>query len=225
MDYELIKLPANELLEKFGSGGHKPGSGSAAALLGLVSCKLIQTVVTLSSGRDKYNGVESQLTLANQSVCDDIEPILLCAVQEDSIQFDKVIEVRRERDAVKDDEKLKRHYSEKALTELRRATEIPFEIAETCIELAEKALVIFDLGFKAARGDSGVAISAALSGASGSISIIYLNLTSFKGGEWAIQMRVKADYLNSRIQKLQVELFDRINQLQREVVQREPQKD
>ena len=86
MSQELIKLPADKLLNKFGSGGHKPGSGSAAALLGLVSCKLLQTVVTLSNGRDQYKGVEAQLTLANQNVVDDIEPILMAAVQEDSVQ-------------------------------------------------------------------------------------------------------------------------------------------
>jgi formiminotetrahydrofolate cyclodeaminase len=222
MEYELIKLPTNELLDKFGSGGHKPGSGSAAALLGLISCKLIQTVVTLSSGRDQYKGVEAQLTLANQDVCRDIEPLLLTAVQEDSVQFDKVIIARQLRDAAPKDSKERRQLADNALNELRIATEIPVKIAEICLELAEKAITVFDLGFQAARGDSGVAISSALSGASGSISIIYLNLTSFKGSEWAIQIRHKADELSARTQKLQLELFNRISLLQNEVVQREP---
>lgn len=221
MAEDLIKLPADKLLNKFGSGGHKPGSGSAAALLGLVSCKLIQTVVTLSNGRDRYKGVEAQLTLANQNVVDDIEPVLMAAVQEDSVQFDKVISARRLRDA-EADSKRKRQLAEQALSELRTATEIPIRIAEHCLELAESALVVFDLGFKAARGDSGVAISSALSGASGCISIIYLNLTSFKGSEWAIQTREKADSLSERTQKLQLELFSRISRLQGEVIEREP---
>lgn len=57
MAQDLMTLPTDQLLSKFGSGGHKPGSGSAAALLGLVSCKLAQTVVSLSAGRDQYVGV------------------------------------------------------------------------------------------------------------------------------------------------------------------------
>lgn len=222
MSQELIKLPTDQLLTKFGSGGHKPGSGSAAALLGLVSCKLLQTVISLSSGREKYQGVEQQLTLANQDILEDIEPILRTAVQEDSEQFDRVIESRRSRDAEKDSHK-KRQLAEKALSELRVATDIPIRIAEACLLLADKALVVFDLGFKAARGDSGVAISSALAGASGAISIIYLNLTSFKGSEWAIQTRQKADELNVRVQRLQVQLADRIARLQQEVLDREPQ--
>jgi formiminotetrahydrofolate cyclodeaminase len=223
MTQELIKLPTDQLLTKFGSGGHKPGSGSAAALLGLVACKLLQTVISLSAGREKYQGVEQQLTLANQDVLDGIEPVLRSAMQEDSEQFDLVIESRRLRDAETDSHK-KRQLAEKALSELRMATDIPIRIAEACLLLADKAMVVFDLGFKAARGDSGVAISSALAGASGAISIIYLNLTSFKGSEWAVQMRVKADELNSRIQKLQIQLADRITRLQEEVLSREQSK-
>jgi formiminotetrahydrofolate cyclodeaminase len=220
MSQELIKLPTDQLLTKFGSGGHKPGSGSAAALLGLVACKLIQTVVTLSAGRDQYRGVEAQLTLANQDILDGIEPVLLAAVQEDSDQFDRVIGLRNQRNAETDKAK-KRHLAEQALQELRAATEIPFRIAETCLHLADRAMLVFDLGFKAARGDSGVATSSALAGATGAISIIYLNLTSFKGGEWAVDKRKKADELSRHAQQLQAGLFERMIRLQKEVLDRE----
>ncbi|OGT54754.1 MAG: hypothetical protein A3E01_18750 [Gammaproteobacteria bacterium RIFCSPHIGHO2_12_FULL_63_22] len=220
MPQELIKLPTDQLLTKLGAGGHKPGSGSAAALLGLVACKLIQTVVTLSAGRDQYQGVEAQLTLANQDILDDVEPFLLATVQEDSDQFDRVITLRNQRNNEKDKVK-KRHLAEQALHELRTATEIPIRIAETCLHLADRAMLVFDLGFKAARGDSGVAISAALAGATGAISIVYLNLTSFKGSEWAVQTRKKADELSLRAQHLQAGLLERIVRLQNEAIARE----
>ena len=217
---QLITLPTDQLLTRFGAGIHKPGSGSAAALLGLVACKLVQTVISLSHGRDKYKGVAAQLTLANQDILGEIEPILTAAVQEDSEQFDKVIVSRRIRDAETNLTK-KKLLSEKALHELRLATEIPIRIAETCLTLAEKAIVVFDLGFQAARGDSGVAISAALSGASGCISIIYLNLTNFRGGEWALQTRKKADDLSRRVQELQMQLVERIDRLRQEAIHKE----
>jgi formiminotetrahydrofolate cyclodeaminase len=220
MPQALIKLPTDQLLTKFGSGGHKPGSGSAAALLGLVACKLIQTVVTLSAGRDQYQGVEAQLTLANQDILDGIEPVLLAAMQEDSEQFDRVIALRNQRNAETDKVK-KRQLAEQALSELRAATEIPIRIAETCLHLADRAMLVFDLGFKAARGDSGVAISSALAGSTGAISIIYLNLTSFKGSEWAVHTRKKADELSEHAQQLQAGLLDRILRLQKEVLDRE----
>jgi hypothetical protein len=82
-------------------------------------------------------------------------------------------------------------------------------------------MLVFDLWFKAARGDSGVAISSALAAANGAISIIYLNLTSFKGSEWAVNARKKADELSQRAQQLQAGFLERILRLQKEVVDRE----
>ena len=129
---------------------------------------------------------------------------------------------RRLRDKATDKAE-RRHLSEIALAELRTATEIPLRIADACLKVSEKGLVVFDLGFKAARGDSGVAISSALAGVSGSLSIIYLNLTSFKGGEWAIGVRQKADEISLRVQALQVQLLERVARLQAEAVAREAQ--
>ena len=223
MTEELISLPTDKLLNKFGSGGHKPGSGSAAALLGLIACKLIQTVVTLSNGRDQYQGVDQQLTLANQKIIEDIEPFLINAVQEDSLQFGNVIDARRLRDAEKETN-LKKILRNRALKELKLSTEIPLQIAELCIEIAKQAIVVFDLGFKSARGDSGVAISSALSGASGAISIVYLNLTSYRGSKWATKTREKVDPLLIQTQELQSELFIRVGRLKQEVIDREPGK-
>ena len=223
MSKELINLPTNKLLNKFGSGTHKPGSGSAAALLGLVACKLIQTVVSLSNRRDQYQEVGPQLTLSNQKIIDEIEPILMNAVQEDSIQFDKVIDARRQRDT-ETESKRKKILRDKALNELKLSTEIPLKIAEHCIEVAEHAIVVFDVGYKSARGDSGVAISSALSGASGAISIVYLNLTSFRGSKWARQIRDKVDPLFIQTQELQNQLVIRLERLKKEVINREPKK-
>lgn len=95
-------MPTNQLLEKFGAGRHKPGSGGAAALLSLVACKLLQAVVDLTHGREQYDGVRDQSTLANKDLLSDIEPSLKHTFQEDSVQFDKVIRARRQRDAEED---------------------------------------------------------------------------------------------------------------------------
>lgn len=57
MDVNLLDLPTKELLKKFGSGNHKPGSGSAAALQGMLSAQLMRTVIDLTNDekrRSKY---------------------------------------------------------------------------------------------------------------------------------------------------------------------------
>jgi formiminotetrahydrofolate cyclodeaminase len=66
MDVELIKLPTETLLGKFGLGNHVPGSGSATALQGLLSAQLISTVINLTSSEKHRNKYQSVLPLNNK---------------------------------------------------------------------------------------------------------------------------------------------------------------
>ncbi|MEX2347932.1 MAG: cyclodeaminase/cyclohydrolase family protein [Balneolaceae bacterium] len=215
MEKDLLKLSIEDLLDKLGAGSHKPGSGSAAAMLGLISCKMTQTVIKLSLERKKYKHIHEALEKIAKDIKRDIEPVLKDALQEDAIQFDRVIKARRERDNEKDLRK-KIPLEEKAFNELKMATIIPLIIAKECIKLAKNALVVFDNGFQAARGDSAVAINSALSGATGAISIVYLNLTSYWGNEWAKTKIKEAEQLNKVVNDLQIQLSLRTKKLQDE---------
>jgi len=216
MSKDLLDLTINQLLDKFGAGSHKPGSGSAAAMLGLIACKMTQTVIKLTINRSEYKSSKYKLQKIKDEIRNEIEPVLKRALNEDSMQFDKVIRARIERD--KETDYFKKGYLEDvAFSELQVATEIPIVIAENCIQLTKNGLEVFDNGFQAARGDSAVAVSSALSGATGALSIIYLNLVSFWGDKWAISKIEVADKLNNEINELQSELTNRIKKLKGEV--------
>ncbi len=214
MAVDLAKLPLDELLRKFGAGGHKPGSGSAAALLGLISCALTKTVIDLSKRRGGHEHEEAvaELNSIEESITNDIEPKLWEAFDEDSVQFDKVIKARLARNAETDPAQRWR-YGKQALDELHVASEIPLEIAESCLALAEHAVTVFDIGFKAARGDSEVAIDSALSGATGAISIVYLNLKSFNGESEIVELLARAEKLEERARLIGTELQTRVLEL------------
>ena len=98
MAIDLSRLPLEELMRKFAAGGHKPGSGSAAALLGLISCALTKTVVGLSRDRSEYQDSWATLDRIGTAVTNEIEPALWQAFDADSDQFEKVIVARRARD-------------------------------------------------------------------------------------------------------------------------------
>jgi formiminotetrahydrofolate cyclodeaminase len=51
---EYLDLPTKDLLVRFGEGKHIPGSGSAAALSGLLACQLIKTVCKLTRRKPEY---------------------------------------------------------------------------------------------------------------------------------------------------------------------------
>jgi formiminotetrahydrofolate cyclodeaminase len=76
MSNNLMDLPLRELLEKFAVGKHKPGSGSAAALLGLISCALSRTVIALTIDRPTYAVVRVELQKLSAEISDEIQRYL-----------------------------------------------------------------------------------------------------------------------------------------------------
>lgn len=204
MNKDLLELPTKELLNKIGAGSHKPGSGSAAALNGILSSKLLLTVIdlTLDPKRTKtYGRYSKELVQIKSRIEKSIGPKLEDLFKEDAIQFDKTIQKRIERDK-EQNQKVKNKIQENALVELKKSTQLPIEIADLCIELANCAIIIFIQGFKAARGDSGVALSSALSGLTGCLSIISLNLQSFPKSVWTENIKIKRNALRKDYQFL-----------------------
>jgi formiminotetrahydrofolate cyclodeaminase len=214
---DLIKTPTDKLLQKFGSGSHKPGSGSAAALLSLLSCKLIQTVGSLTSERASYEDVQETLSQIMSDLAAGVEPEMVELFHLDSVQFDRVITARRARNA-EHEPLARRRLAEKALVELRDATETPLRIAELSIRLCEYALTMFDMGFRSARGDSVVAITSSHAAAGGALAIVYLNLASFRGSYWAVDTRRQADALSDSWESLGTRVASSLMALRREAI-------
>lgn len=206
MESDLLDKTVRELMHKFGAGNHKPGSGSAAAFHGMVSAKLISTVISLTAEEKRryiYANHIFELLDIQKQIDSRIYPSLEDLFQFDSEQFDKTIKLRKARDEEEDEIK-KNQLRMEALKELKISISIPFQIASNCKELAEYAAKVFDMGFKAARGDSQVGLSGAISAISGCISIIRLNVLSFNSDEYDYTHSVvsKVDQLDVEYQKL-----------------------
>jgi len=203
VDY-LNEYSTKQLLDEFGKGGHKPGSGSAAALLGMVSAKLILTVIKLTKERgrgERYKANLSKLLIIQAEIDQRIFPELERLFHEDSVRFAEVIKLRREAKKTKDWYK-KKQIQERALLALQPATEIPVEIANLCLELADFALSVFDHGVQKARGDSSVALNSALSGVVGCASIVDLNLLSFGSDDWTDKIRNQTKLIREKYDRL-----------------------
>lgn len=213
MSARLLDLTTAQLLDKFGAGNHKPGSGSAAAFQGILAARLLQTVISLTidpKRADRYAPQLPKFRHIQSAVQDRIIPDLERLFQEDSEQFDKVIHLRQRKER-EDDPVLRKRLAEEATSALVPATEIPIQIAKHCAELAEFALDVFDHGFQAALGDSGVALNSAISGVSGSLSIVELNLQYFEASDWTASIRGSRDALMTKLGVLIKEAGKRLN--------------
>lgn len=218
MEGNLLKLPTDKLLEKFGSGNHKPGSGSAAAYQGMLSAQLTRTVISLTNEekrRKNYAEWLPELLKFDAAIETHIYPELQRLFQADSDQFDTVIKTREARNNEPNTYK-RQQLADKAVKELMTATEMPIEIANLCIGLAIASLYVFEHGFKSARGDSGVAFNSALSAVAGCLSIIDLNLLSFTSNDWTVAIRPQVEVLREKYYKLQEEGITKLDELRKE---------
>jgi formiminotetrahydrofolate cyclodeaminase/Zn-dependent peptidase ImmA (M78 family) len=212
MTAKLIHVPTAELLSKFGAGNHKPGSGSAAALQGMLSARLLQTVISLTSDPKRAKHYAPQLPRLREiesAVEGRIIPSLERLFQEDSDQFDRAIKLRQQREN-EIDPFVRKQWADQATSALVPATEIPIQIAKDCAELARFALDVFDKGFRSALGDSGAALSAAISGLSGSLFIVELNLRQFESSDWTARVRASCNALMTEFDELTEEARKRL---------------
>ena len=205
METNLLEKTVNDLMEKFGAGNHKPGSGSAAAFQGMVSAKLILTVISLTvdkKRKNQYLYCLDELLDYYTKIEEVIYPKLAELFQSDSIQFDKTIKSRISRDDEKD-EIIKNQLRRQSLEDLKKSIQIPFEIASLCKDLSEIASFVFDNGFKSARGDSQVGLSGSVSAMAGCIAIIRLNVLSYNSDEYEYSKSV-VDQVNSLDENYQI---------------------
>ena len=210
----LLDLKARELLEQFGAGNHKPGSGSAAAMNGMLACQLAITVIKLTSDHhEKYQRTLSRLEQLQSRLTRVLEPRLQTLFNEDSSLFGEVFNARQFRDEANRGSKAWWDRERIHLSKLKSATDLPIEIAELCLEASHIATEIFDIGYRSARGDTCVALSSAVSAAKGAIAVIFLNLRSFRKDdwpEWQEETRASAIRLKQAIEAVEGELSVRV---------------
>jgi methenyltetrahydrofolate cyclohydrolase len=206
----LLSKPTTELLSAFGAGNASPGSGSAAALMGLLSAKLILTVCSKSAEKPECKKDEKIFEYISHQIRSEIEPKLQQAFEKDAHDFDRVVELRRLRDQTTNTHE-KSAYSRESNDLLEKATEL-------CMKLIDHGVVIFENGWHAVRGDSGAAISSAVSGVMSGIFIISLNLKSLKERKYAHNKLEKCNNLYASLQSKQTAAFKCVTSINNEAI-------
>ncbi|RZT09892.1 Formiminotetrahydrofolate cyclodeaminase [Duganella sp. CF402] len=213
----LLSKPATELLSAFGSGKASPGSGSAAALMGLLSAKLILTVCSISKNKPECKKDDATFDIIIEKIREDIEPRLRELFESDARDFDRVVALRKLRDQATTS-KEKSDFSRESNELLEKATDYAFEIAELSMRLIDHGIIIFDHGWHAVRGDSGAAISAAVSGVMSGIFIISLNLKTLKDRKYSRDKIARCHDLYLSMQGKQAAAFKCVTSINAEAI-------
>src|SRR2546422_704567 len=175
-----------------------PGGGSVAALAGALSVALTRMVAGLARGKKGYEGVDAELAQL-ETRAKKTQARLEALIDEDAKAYDDVLAAMR---LPKSTEKEKAARVEAMQRAYRRATEVPLETMERCIEALELAEAAVTKGSRGAVTDAAVAVllrESAIRGASLNCSI---NLASIRDEAFRTQAEERVEHLLKRADEI-----------------------
>lgn len=212
----LLERPTRELLANFGAGKASPGSGSAAALMGLLAAKLLITVCDKSASKPECKANYKVLAYIRQQV-EAIEPRLVELFEKDAREFDEVVGLRLARDGAQSPQERSK-FSRQSQELLETSTDNAFHIIDLCLKLIDHSVVVFRSGWHAVRGDSGAAISAGIAGVMSGIFIANLNLKTLQGRKYAADNIDRCEEIYRELTSKQAEAFSCVTSLNAEAL-------
>lgn len=207
----LLHLQSDKLLNRFGAGRASPGSGSASALLALLGAKMELTVCTLSQTKTECRENWTDFKFVQDEIATKIEPNLKKLFEADARDFERVVDLRKRRDRASTT-KEKSALQREALDLLETANNYAFGIADDSLRLMEFGILLFETGWHAVRGDSGVAISSSMAAVMSCIFVINLNIKTLNRRNYAGEAKKRIDQIEDRLSTLQTRAFSCITQ-------------
>jgi formiminotetrahydrofolate cyclodeaminase len=162
---------AGELLDLFAAGRNTPGAGSAAALSGALAGSVLQTVA-----RHTLKAATSAKRAEVYAPFRERAEVLLEEARERSRHLRSAVDA----DAAAFDQ----FWKDRTDETLRRATEIPLEIARHCTALAEIGIELYDHGFRNAQGEAAAATLSAIAAGEAATHAARLNLKFAGTAAW-----------------------------------------
>ena len=178
-----------------------PGGGSISALCGSLSGALTQMVAGLTIGKKKYVEVSEEMEVLAEKA-GELRERLLEDVSRDAEAFNVVMEAFRLPKA-SDDEKAIRSA---AIQEgLKTASETPYEVAKSALEVEKLATVVVAKGNSNALTDGLVATMLARTAVLGACLNVKINLDSIKDESYVEEMTIKVTELEKSALTLESE--------------------
>ncbi len=205
----LIKLEMKDFLEELAADSPAPGGGSVAAVSGSMGAGLVSMVCRLTIGKKGYEEVESLMaeTLEESEL---VRRSLTSLVDEDTEAFNQVMAAFR---MPKDTEKEKLKRQEAIQVGFKKASEIPYTVAQNCFSVLERIKSITGKANSNTVSDLGVAAQAAYAGVEGAVMNVRINLPSIKDLPWVKEKKNQIDEILAQSNKLNGQIRKEIVQL------------
>jgi methenyltetrahydrofolate cyclohydrolase len=187
-----------EFLAQVAASTATPGGGSVSALAGALSVALSRMVAGLARGKKGYEGVERELAEI-EARGQAIQARLEALIEEDSRAYEDVIAAIR---LPKDSDQDKEARVAAMQAAYRKATEVPLETMERCIEALELAEAAVKKGNRSATTDAAMAILLAESAIRGASLNCAVNLASIRDESFRSQAEDRVEKLLKRADEI-----------------------
>jgi len=172
MTERLIDKPVSQFLTELASSAPAPGGGSVAALSGALGAALVSMVCNLTVGKKKYADVEKDIKALLEN-SERLRHKLADLLQADVQAYTAVSQAMKMPRATDEEKAARAKVMQQAL---KKATDVPLQIAEACVEVIALCQPAAEKGNKNAVSDAGVAILLAEAGLRSAALNILINL-------------------------------------------------
>ena len=175
-----------------------PGGGSVSALAGALSVALSRMVAGLARGKAGYETVESELTQLEVRA-KKTQARLEALIDEDAKSYEAVMAAMRLPKSTEEEKAARVDAMQRAY---RKATEVPLETMERCIEALELAEAAVKKGNRGAVTDAAVAVLLAESAIRGASLNCSINLASIRDEAFRTQAEERVEHLLKRADEI-----------------------
>ena len=177
---ELARLPVEHFCEVTASDTPAPGGGSVSALCGALAASLSTMVGKLTIGRKGYETVEADMQAAIVEL-ERIRQSLLEAIDEDATAFNDFMAATKLPQGTEEEKAIRKEAMQVAL---KKATEVPLQVARESAKIFDYARLMIDSGNTHAVTDAMVSALTARTAVLGALFNVRINLGSINDADF-----------------------------------------
>lgn len=187
-----------DVLTESKAGTPTPGGGSVSAMVACFANAMVEMVANLTDNVEKYpeHQVEVKSILKeNEALMVTLEEL----VDRDMAVFNQFMAALKLPKGTDEEKALRTAKVQEAYIE---ATEVPFEIAETCLKIIELTVRLCEFGNKSAISDVGVGALLAEAAIKGALLSVDINLSGIKDFSYVNKSASRKEHLLSKAAQL-----------------------
>ncbi|MBC8175407.1 MAG: glutamate formimidoyltransferase [Candidatus Marinimicrobia bacterium] len=194
----LMQLVANDFNDELSSDSPAPGGGSVSALMGSLGGALVSMVASLTHSKKGMEELRPRMVEVG-TLAQELKDKLAYLVDEDTRAFNNVMSAFRMKKKTDVEKRARKEAIESAT---KKATQVPFQVADLCFNVLKIAEIVASEGNPNSVSDAGVASEAAFAGLKGARLNVLINLPGIDDEEFCKDMMKKVNTIESKAREL-----------------------